>query len=88
MTNLTNLEIEVLKAFQVNCSNADAQKIDNASWTEMDDLVDGTNLTVQVIKGVVGSLVKKYLIEVEPASLDVPASFVLTNAGIDAYFNH
>jgi hypothetical protein len=88
MANLTTLELEVLKAFQVNCSNADAQKIDNASWTGMDDLLDGTSLTVQIIKGVVGSLVKKALIEVEPASFGVPAAFILTNDGIDSYFNH
>lgn len=83
MTNLTSLEKIVLLAFNTYAT-AEGTKSDlGVSWTDATTLADATSLKLNTIKGVIGSLVKKGLVQTD--SEDSKA-ICLTEKGVDAHF--
>ncbi|ALY07024.1 hypothetical protein VmeM32_00030 [Vibrio phage vB_VmeM-32] len=80
--NLTVQEITVLRSFETNYDCAEDEKYDNATYTligEICDVVD--DLSLNQIKGVLGSLTKKGLVGTEDNT------FHLTNLGIDVFYS-
>lgn len=84
---LTPREAQILVNWRTNYDNAEAEKADNASWAEAADMV-GNGLSLKTVKGLLGSLAKKGLVEGghdkangEPGDLQI-----LTDAGIDEVF--
>lgn len=80
--NLTSQEIAVLKSFETNYDCAEDEKSDNATYTmigEICDIVD--DLSLNQIKGVIGSLTKKGLVGTEDNMLH------LTDLGIDVFYS-
>jgi predicted transcriptional regulator len=86
MTNLTDLETQVLKSFLTNYDNAEIEKQDNYTYTDMTDIKEATGLAANTIKGVIGSLTKKDLVVICEATFEAPQCFALSHAGIDAYY--
>jgi hypothetical protein len=86
MTNLTQLEVTVIKAFNTNYASAEQEKEDNATYTSVKDIVKATGLQVNQVKGVVGSLVKKCLVDVDTHKAGAPDVLVLLDDGIDAFY--
>lgn len=86
MFNLTILESQVLKAFPVNYTCADDELSDNCTFTDVSDLTKTTGIAPNIIKGVLGSLAKKGLIE----SYSIHKSndsVVLSDSGIYCYYS-
>lgn len=86
MTNLTTLEIQVLKAFPTNYTCAEDEISDNCTSTDVKELSKITGLEVDSVKGVIGSLVKKGLVDTYTIH-KVNDSVVLSDLGIEYYYN-
>ena len=93
MTNLTELEKTVLSVSrevgEESCGVSSAEDMidQNMSWTELIDFTERTSLSVEVIKGVLGSLEKKGLIETGHKNPETGApQQVLTDKGIEAAY--
>lgn len=81
MKNLTANEIRVLKSFETNYYTVEEEKSDNATYTLIGEICDAVDdLSLNQIKGVLGSLTKKGLVGVEDNT------FYLTDNGIDAFY--
>jgi DNA-binding MarR family transcriptional regulator len=79
---LTTLETLVIAAFNTNYACAEDEKADNASWGKVSQLSAKTGLTVESVKGVLGSLVKKGL----AFDYNEDHTFSLSDVGIDYHF--
>jgi DNA-binding MarR family transcriptional regulator len=86
MSKLTDLETKVLKSFNTNYDCAENEKGDNATYTGVSEIAKLTGLSLAQVKGVVGSLVKKSLADVDTHKAGAPDCLVLTDAGIDAFY--
>jgi len=82
MTTLTELETIVIKAFDTNYADAEAEKDDNATTGKVVSIAKKTGLEVATVKGVFGSLTKKGLI----VDAQEDSNFYLTDEGIDAFY--
>lgn len=84
---LTSREAQLLINWSTNYDNAEAEKADNASWTEAADMV-GNGLSLKTVKGLLGSLAKKGLVEGghEKANGEPGDLQILTDASIDEVF--
>lgn len=89
MANLTKNEIAVLLAWPLNYADAESNIADNATWNEANDIAKATGLPIKTVKGVLGSLAKKGLVEGgHDKANGVPGDLqVLTEAGIRAVFD-
>lgn len=85
--NLTTLEKRVILAFCTNYSSAEAEKNDNATYSDVFELADRADLYRDTVKGVCGSLVKKGLIAIDPPRNGAGQCFYLTDDGIDVYYS-
>lgn len=85
--DLTSREAQILINWRTNYDNAEAEKADNASWTEAADMV-GNGISIKTVKGLLGSLAKKGLVEGghEKANGEPGDLQILTDAGIDEVF--
>ena len=79
--NLTPLEIEILAAWPTDYDTAEQLLEDNCSWATVTELSALTLCSVEQVKGIVGSLIKKGLAAAEENLL------VLTDEGIHAKFS-
>ena len=90
MTSTTALEARVLLSFNTytGADAAEATKSDlGVSWTDAKDIAKATGLPLATVVGVMGSLVKKDLIQTdEGVTGDKPAACCLTDAGVDVFF--
>lgn len=83
MTSTTALEARVLKTFDLYDS-AEATKSDlGVSWTDAKTIAGETGLALASVVGVMGSLVKKGLIQTDDEGTDATC---LTEAGVDVCF--
>lgn len=87
-TALTAKEAAILRAWPTNYGSAEAEKGDNATWSDIADLAKATGMSLKTARAVVGSLVKKGLVEGghERANGEPGELQVLTEVGIDAVF--
>lgn len=80
---MTNLETTILALFNTY-ETAEGTKSDlGVSWTDAADLAKASGLPVNVVKGILGSLVKKDLVQVDVGGHNNPV-VCLTDAGADA----
>lgn len=86
MIYFTDLEKQVIGAFDVafNYDDAESEKSDNATAINARDIDKKTGMGINVAKGVMGSLVKKGLLQ--EFGDDLPDNCSITDAGIDAYY--
>ena len=87
MTSTTALEARVLKTFDLYDS-AEATKSDlGVSWTDAKTIAGETGLALATVVGVMGSLVKKDLIQTdEGVTGQKPQACCLTESGVDVCF--
>lgn len=85
--NLTSREAQILVNWPTNYNTAEDNKDDNATWAEASDFV-GNGMSIKTVKGILGSLAKKGLVEGghEKANGVAGDLQVLTDAGIDEVF--
>lgn len=87
MTTFTSLERIVITSFATafNYSYPEAEKEDNATAINASDIVAQTQLDINTVKGVMGSLTKKGLLE-EWGDDHMLGESNITDEGIDAYY--
>ncbi len=81
MTNVTELELQALKAIFKNSDGGDGRTLDalendNCSWFDTADLATNCDWSLDRAKGVIGSLITKGLIE--DYGSDEPLPFFLS----------
>lgn len=88
MQHLTLLEQKALLAFETNYSNAELEKQDNATFADVFEIADHIDHSIATTKGVMGSLVKKGLVAIDPPRYGgVEQCFILTDEGIEAHYS-
>ena len=76
----------VIKSFNTNYSCAKDEKEDNATYTTVKEISKAAGLDLNTVKGVVGSLVKKGLADVDTHKHGAPDVLVLLDDGIDILY--
>lgn len=62
---ITELEFKLLKSFETYDTLEGTQSDCGVSWTDAKELAEATGLAINTVKGVMGSLAKKGLIEID-----------------------
>lgn len=88
MEQYTKLEQEVISHFHIafNYDNAHDEKEDNATCINVLDIANDTELSINTVKGVFGSLCKKGVIEPWDEA-DMQSEHFITEKGIDAHYS-
>lgn len=84
---MTELESKILQAFNTEYEFAEDEKSDNVTYTMVDEIVERTGIETNIVKGVLGSLVKKGLVCTDGERNDIPKCVLLSDTGIDAYYS-